>query len=197
MRILLILLVFFTIVSFAAGKGKGKGGPKPPAATEPPIITIVEEDGPWCYWCLRNNGGRQCIPICELDPTGWECRNCIADNAPICLRVCGFPWLQDRMLEMVNPSPPDPCVTLPFTGLPLKIGSQSTVSSVMKDVDTAEMCGLLCMEAYPEHQGWTWANHLEPNPEKKFNCWCLSIVGVPFADITRDSSVTPGCPEIA
>merc|ERR1711872_536547 len=223
MRLLLILLVFLTIVSLATAKGKGKGGkgkgkpkptkpsegttpapgggkgkgkgkPKPPTATKPPIITIVEEeDGPWCFWCLRNNGGSECIPICGEDPTSWECRECVADFAPICLRACGFDWLQDRMLEMVNPSPPEPCI-LPFTGLPLKIGYNSTVSSEWKDILTADLCGKQCESKDPEHQGWTWANRLERDPNLKFTCWCLSIIGVPVPYIARDSSVTPNCP---
>merc|ERR1712025_135114 len=223
MRILLTLLVFFTIFSLAVGKGKGKGGkgkgkpkpkptkpsegttlapgggkgkgkgkPKPPTATEPPIVTIVEEDSDIpCIWCLIHNVGEPCIPICEENPQSWQCLVCIYNNAPKCLRICGFPWFQEKMLEIANPIITDPCV-LREEALPLRVGYDNAVSSTHSDIISAEACGEAC-KWDPYSLGWTWANNNDYT-QLRHTCWCLKIIGVLMSDVTRDSSLIADCP---
>jgi len=220
MRILLTLLVFLTIFSLATAKGKGKGGkgkgkpkptkpsegttpapgggkgkgkgkPKPPTATEPPVVTIVEEDSDYpCIWCLFQHGD-PCIPECEEDPQSWSCRVCVMRNAPGCLRICGFPWLQEKMHEINNPLITEPCV-LRDMALPLVVGYDNAVSSTHSDIISAEACGETC-KGDSNSLGWTWANNNDYT-QLRHTCWCLKIVGNPNLDYTRDSSSIPDCP---
>jgi len=221
MRILLILLVFFTIFSLAAGKGKGKGGkgkgkpkptkpsegttlapgggkgkgkPKPPKPTEPPIITIVEEDEDACIICLMFNGGGSCIEMCDGGDgkAQWRCKQCIATHAPMCLRPCGFHRLQDKLSEMANPILRDPCVMI-NQALPLVVGGVNAVSSTTPDIFTADACGQTC-KGDNESQGWTWANEND-NSQFKYTCWCLKNIGMLTPDIARDSSPIAACPQ--
>merc|ERR1712215_24149 len=191
LRLLVVFLAIFSLVAVTVGKGKGKGKGKGQGSGNP--TQPSDEDWP-CFFCLYTHSAQECIPLCEEGPPhSWQCRECVVRLAPMCLRVCGFPWLQEKLLEQaqVDQQTPDPCV-LQKQGLPLQVGGNNAVSSSTPKVLEADACGLQCVSD-PNSIGWTWAND-DDTTIFKHTCWCLSLLGVPMGDVTRDSSTISNCP---